>query len=164
MTLERDGIEIVGNFQANRMAKELSKNLKDPVVARQQWDSIKNMLGAAVQANNIPPAQPTDPTIMRDVHKQLMKEMNQSIKVLEMQNEGDKLRKRIPPSFFEQYLYYFKKFKVLLKHAYTQMDKGSDVEAYKKTKELMGVIHAEAQSMHTFQSNEQYKKYWVMFK
>ena len=46
--------------------------------------------------------------------------MDQAIKIQEFQNQIQKVKNRIPPDIYENNLHYFKKFKLILRHCYSQ--------------------------------------------
>eukprot|EP00349_Pseudokeronopsis_sp_Brazil_P010350 CAMPEP_0202978580 /NCGR_PEP_ID=MMETSP1396-20130829/84951_1 /ASSEMBLY_ACC=CAM_ASM_000872 /TAXON_ID= /ORGANISM="Pseudokeronopsis sp., Strain Brazil" /LENGTH=59 /DNA_ID=CAMNT_0049717591 /DNA_START=1556 /DNA_END=1735 /DNA_ORIENTATION=- len=59
---------------------------------------------------------------MKQCHAELIKEASHALKILEYSNDIESVRRKIPSRVYDNYLAYFKKFKMILRHVYYQLD------------------------------------------
>ncbi|CDW72894.1 UNKNOWN [Stylonychia lemnae] len=100
----------------------------------------------------------------REFHKKLMSTLNDSIKLIDLQYDLDAVKKKIPPHIQERLLYYYKKFNVLFKHCYIQMEKASENPMVsERLQELALVIKEESEGLKAFTGQEQLRRYTNLF-
>ena len=91
----------------------------------------------------MPPASltPPDPDLLCATSSKLLSDVNTSLKLLQYQSEPDLVRKKLPQDVMDKLMFYNKKFKVLLRHCYAQMDHGD----MGRVKELLEAIKEEGE-------------------
>eukprot|EP00347_Sterkiella_histriomuscorum_P007678 403347993 len=100
----------------------------------------------------------------RKNHDKILAIVNESIKLLNLQNDIETVKRKLSPNVFEKLIYYYKKFKVLMRHYYAQYEKAqTSPETFDRLKELMQVITDEAIKLDSYTHTEQVKRYSKLY-